>query len=391
MVSRLVLLCFSVHSVVSMYEGDTCTKEDGTDTGICTILINCSTALDDLNNGEIQPQICSFPPSNIEPIVCCFNKSSNVESTTQPAPTPASRLLIEEPHCGPVKSSLTSPKTGRVAFDKCVDYQEKYVYSCGRAYSIAGGFDRRNNCHHKTDQLVVGGTNADEHEFPHMALIGFGEISSRDFQCGGSIISEKFVLTAAHCSFSTMSGPATYIAIGVLQKHEAKDQSKIYLIKRFINHPHYRSPSRYNDIALIETDREMELSQYIVPACLPTEPVEDAQAIVTGWGPIHYNTDVSDILQKATLYKTPVDECRRLYRSHRLFTRGFDSETQTCYGDRDMPLRYQDRYESKDTCPLLFGNLSYINDVDGSGTGDRIRGGQRCAGSNMYDSGVQSI
>ncbi|CAH1642515.1 unnamed protein product [Spodoptera littoralis] len=42
----------------------------------------------------------------------------------------------------------------------------------------------------------------------------------------------------------------------------------------------------------------MELSQYIVPACLPTEPVEDAKAVVTGWGPIHYNTKVSDILQK---------------------------------------------------------------------------------------------
>lgn len=51
-----------------------------------------------------------------------------------------------------------------------------------------------------TSGLIVGGIKAEKNEFPHMAAIGYGndeiEIS---FRCGGSLISERCVLTAAHC------------------------------------------------------------------------------------------------------------------------------------------------------------------------------------------------
>lgn len=55
---------------------------------------------------------------------------------------------------------------------------------------------RVNKCSQSWKSLIVGGTEADEGEFPHMALLGRND---ETWFCAGSLISENFVLTAAHC------------------------------------------------------------------------------------------------------------------------------------------------------------------------------------------------
>lgn len=58
-------------------------------------------------------------------------------------------------------------------------------------------------CALKTRKLIVGGTKAEPKEFPHMAAIGFdGGDGSISWNCGGTLISSKIVLTAAHCTWS---------------------------------------------------------------------------------------------------------------------------------------------------------------------------------------------
>lgn len=49
--------------------------------------------------------------------------------------------------------------------------------------------------------LIVGGENTKLGEYPHMAAIAWRDLDGTlQFSCGGSLISERYVLTAAHCS-----------------------------------------------------------------------------------------------------------------------------------------------------------------------------------------------
>ena len=135
--------------------------------------------------------------------------------------------------------------------------------------------------------LVVGGQDADPNEFPHMVAIGYpnfnGEIS---FNCGGSLISDRFVLTAAHCAKSERKSPTT-IRLGDLNlKLNDRNLPEIDIpVESFISHERYNSSSKENDIALIKMKHSVPFSKSIRPACIhQTENIGKTRALATGWG-----------------------------------------------------------------------------------------------------------
>ncbi|CAH0730377.1 unnamed protein product, partial [Brenthis ino] len=175
------------------------------------------------------------------------------------------------------------------------------------------------------------------------ALLGYGKTeSSSQWLCGGTIISERYILTAGHCTSSRDFGNVTYARTALQRRTEPINSLRTYKIKNIIKHPEYNPPHRYNDIALLEVDRDMQLDQFAVPACLDLgSPNTYDRALASGWGATKNRGSNADELQKVVLEKFSTGECSELFPSMRLMVNGFDEKTQICYGDKNM---------SKDTC-----------------------------------------
>lgn len=130
--------------------------------------------------------------------------------------------------------------------------------------------------------VIIGGVEADISEFPHqVALYHFGK-----YQCGGSVLSEKYILTAAHCVDSIYL-PAEQVTIrGGSSNNE--NGGEVVPALSYIKHPLYDSDTFSNDVAIIELAQPLS-GINIQPIQLVDETFSidtGERAVVSGWGKI---------------------------------------------------------------------------------------------------------
>uniref|UniRef100_A0A1A9WSD8 Peptidase S1 domain-containing protein n=1 Tax=Glossina brevipalpis TaxID=37001 RepID=A0A1A9WSD8_9MUSC len=203
---------------------------------------------------------------------------------------------------------------------------------------------------------IVGGVDAEEGQFKHQISL---QHSNGAHTCGGSILNERYVLTAAHC---VMVGDEVRPPSSLQIRAGSVDYSeggKLLEIKRILVNENYGN--FVHDLALLELKEPLEFCDKIQPIELATKEVPSGgDIIVSGWGRLYNNGPIPNQLQWTTLKAMSTDECRPYLWEldvEALICLAHGSDHGVCNGDSGGPATYKDK---------LVGVASFVMDGCGS-------------------------
>ncbi|KAK5847440.1 hypothetical protein PBY51_016564 [Eleginops maclovinus] len=207
---------------------------------------------------------------------------------------------------------------------------------------------------------IVGGDDADVASAPWQVMLY--KRSPQELLCGASLISDQWILTAAHCILYppwNKNFTANDILVRLGKHNRAQFErgvEKIVAISEIIVHPKYNWKENLNrDIALLHLRRPIAFTDQIHPVCLPSKKVAKAlmtsgfKGRVTGWGNLKETWNPSarnlpKVLQQIHLPIVDPDICRAsttVKTTDNMFCAGFKPEDaergDACEGDSGGP------------------------------------------------------
>ncbi len=151
---------------------------------------------------------------------------------------------------------------------------------------------------------IVGGSDVSIEDFPWQVFF-----TSGDYMCGGTIISENWILTAAHCTFDDygrdISSSDMSILVGTTYPYRSW-LGKEYAVKNVIVHENYNVDDLEYDIAILELEESINFENAEPIELISADDVEDGAtapgvlATVSGWGltnvsPVVYATELQAV------------------------------------------------------------------------------------------------
>ncbi|XP_064443632.1 chymotrypsin-C [Mirounga angustirostris] len=194
---------------------------------------------------------------------------------------------------------------------------------------------------------VVGGDSARPHSWPWQISLQYLKNGKWRHTCGGTLIANNYVLTAAHCISNTL----TYrVALGKNNLVVEDEEGSVFAnVDSIIVHEKWNSLLVRNDIALIKLAEPAQLSNTIQVACLPEVDSllsQDYPCYVTGWGRLWTNGPIADELQQGLQRVVDHATCTQKdwwgnMVKDTMVCAGGDGVISACNGDSGGPLNCQ--------------------------------------------------
>ncbi|CAH0629123.1 unnamed protein product [Chrysodeixis includens] len=158
------------------------------------------------------------------------------------------------------------------------------------------------------DDRIVGGEEANIEDHPYQVSF----IVNNSYFCGGFVVSENYILTAAHCAQNV--DPSTVV---LRAGSSWRKNGTIIPIAEVIPHPQYDSPRFDKDVAVMRTAEPIEFTETIQPIALPkkgSSMKDNSIVMVSGWGRTEQGaSSIPERLMDVEIPVVPYWQCYAVY------------------------------------------------------------------------------
>ncbi|CAB3232982.1 unnamed protein product [Arctia plantaginis] len=187
------------------------------------------------------------------------------------------------------------------------------------------------------DSRIVGGSPTSIQNFPYTVQI----LNNERFSCGGSILTTRHVLSAAHCYFrnGTFLGPEPFsIRAGATYLNEA---GSVHSVSTIVIHHGYNRTITDNDVAVLVLATVLRFTVTIQRATIPFQGetlTDNSTVVAVGWGRTISGGEVSNVLNAVSVRTVNRGVCRQRYIEYasRLNSSATVTDNMICAGLLDI-------------------------------------------------------
>lgn len=196
---------------------------------------------------------------------------------------------------------------------------------------------------------IVGGRPTTPHRYPWVARL----VYNGQFHCGASLLSNDYVITAAHC-VRKLKRSKMRIILGDHDQYVNTDGVAIMrAVSVVIRHRNFDMNSFNHDVALLKLRKSVKFSKKVRPVCLPQPGTDPAgkEGTVVGWGRTGEGSTLAGEAREVQVPIYSLTQCRKMkYRANRITENMIcagQGSHDSCQGDSGGPLLVEesDRYE----------------------------------------------